>query len=93
MTIDTDDLTTRELIIRFSERQQGILRALERLQKEMATLSERHATKEDLVRLEAKLNTYVTRTEFAPVRTIVYGLVGIILSAVATALVALVVIG
>ena len=38
-------------------------------------------------------NNYITRAEFIPVRNIVYGLVGLILTAVTTALITLVVVG
>lgn len=50
--------------------------------------------KEAISRVELRLERdYVTREEFNPVRTIVYGMVGIVLTAVLVTLVALVVKG
>lgn len=40
---------------------------------------------------QAQVQDYVTRDEFKPVRLIVYGMVGIILAAVLTAIIALVI--
>ena len=45
--------------------------------------------KRDIIDIKEKLNDdYVTKTEFEPIKKIVYGLVGLILVAVVTALVA-----
>jgi outer membrane murein-binding lipoprotein Lpp len=48
--------------------------------------------KEDVNDLKEMMDSrYVTRTEFEPIRNIIYGMVGVVLLAVVTALVALVV--
>lgn len=48
--------------------------------------------KRDIADIKATIRTdYVTREEFSPIKSIVYGLVGIIMTAVVGALVALVI--
>lgn len=52
--------------------------------------SEVHHLGEQFDDLKAEIRTLVTRVEFTPVQRVVYGIVGLILSAVVGALVALI---
>lgn len=64
-----------------------------RVDERTAAIKEKvDSLKQKIESLESELSsTYVTQDQFAPVKSIVYGLVGIILTAVTTAIVYLVV--
>lgn len=65
----------KDLVSRIDERSKAIKDSIEYLKKELVSLEDR----------------FVTQDQFEPVKQIVYGLVGIVLVSIATAVVALVV--
>ena len=58
------------------------------VKKEVSEL--RKETKKGFTRIENKLDCYVTRSEFSPIKSIVYGMVGTILMAFISGLIYLV---
>lgn len=103
-TIDTGDLSMRELLIKVATRQDQIREDIRDVRREVEKASDRHASKVDLERIEKNVSDlaekidglakqYVTQAEFGPVKRIVYGAVGIILVAVIGAVIGLVVVG
>ena len=77
-------LELRDLLIRLDERTLSIEK---RLNESMTTSDSRITKVEEYIEKKC-----VTREEFSPIRLVVYGLVGLILVAVVTALIGLVII-
>lgn len=101
-------LSSQEAIIRIDERTQSMQRAfddrtnfligeLQRIHsvlKEKADSSDVQEVKVKIDKVETTVETkFVTKSDFNPVKLVVYGMVGVILIAVLTAIVALVVVG
>lgn len=90
-----DNSEIEALLIRLDEKTKGIEEVLVDVRSELKANRAKFATVEDVNRLRDRLDrfedAYITKIEFTPVKSVVFGLVGIVCVAVAGALVALVV--
>ncbi len=83
----------RALLERLDERTASILEDLAEIKKELAN---KYVSKDTFETIKDTVQNmpevYVTKDEFAPVRKIVYGLVGLVLTGVVAAILALVIV-
>lgn len=96
------DFTPAELLARLDERTKAIQNDMQELKKDLKTIDDIYTNR--LTEFEKKIEEkvekhfeksavkYVTKDSFDPVKKIVYGLVGLILTAVAGAIISLAVI-